>query len=178
MMTENKIPKTKISHTKKVTLMSPEFVQSRLEFLHRERLANPHDVNGMMDPQYVAADYYEGTTTVKFEAKAWEMNRVGIMHGGITSSMLDHTAGSAVYNFIGHWCPTLDMDIKYISQACLGDQLTCIGRVIHAGERFVTAEAVMTNDTNGRLVATGLMTYANGAVRAEGAIGDGVRHEG
>lgn len=169
---------TKISHTKKVTLMSPEFVQSRLEFLHKERQANPNDINGMMDPAYVAADYYEGTTTVKFVAKEWEMNRVGIMHGGVISTMLDHAAGSAVYNFLGHWCPTIDIDVKYISQVCLGDELTCVGRVIHCGERVVTAEAVMTNDTSGRLVATCLLTYANGAQRAEGAIGEGVRHEG
>ena len=171
-------PKTKISHTKNVKLMSPEFVQSRLEFLHKERQASPNDVNGMMDPQYVAADYYEGTATLKFVAKEWEMNRVGIMHGGVTSSILDHSAGCAVYNFLGHWCPTLDMDIRYLSQVCLGDELTCVGRVIHAGERFVTADAVLTNDPNGRLVAMGTMTYANGAKRAEGAIGDGVRHEG
>lgn len=169
---------TKISHTKKVTIMSPEFVQERLEYLHRERQANPNDVNGMMDPHYTAADYYEGTMTVKFIAKEWEMNRVGIMHGGITSTILDHTAGSAVYSFLGHWCPSVDIDVKFISQVCLGDELTCVGRVIHCGERVVTAEAVLTNDTNGRLVATGLMIYANGAQRAEGAIGKGVSREG
>ena len=169
---------TKIRHTKKVTLMPPEFVQSRLDFLHAERQANPNDLNGMMDPHYVAADYYEGSITVKYFSKEWEMNRVGIMHGGIISTMLDHTAGAAAYNFMGHWCPTLDVDVKFISQVCLGDELTCVGKVIHCGERFITAEAVLTNDTNGRLVATGLMTFANGAARAEGAIGDGVRHEG
>ena len=170
--------KTKISHTKKVTLMPPEFVESRRQFLHEERLATPNDVNGMMDPHYVDVNYEEGTMTLKFEAKEWEMNRVGILHGGITSAMLDHAAGSAVYTFMGHWCPTLDMDIKFISQVVLGDTLTCVGRVIHCGERFITAEAVMTNDTNGRLVAIGLMEYANGADRAKGAIGNGVRHEG
>ena len=164
---------TKISHTKKVTLMPPEFVEGCRQYLHDERQANPEDVNGKMDPQYVASDYYEGTMTLKFEAKEWEMNRVGILHGGIISTMLDHAAGSAVFAFIGHGCPTLDIDVKFISQAVLGDQLTCVGRVIHCGERFITAEAVLTNDKNGRLIATCLTTCANGADLAKGAIDKG-----
>lgn len=158
--------------------MTPEFVQSRLDFLQAERQSNPNDLNGMMDPNYTSVDYYEGTCTVKYIAKEWEMNRVGIMHGGVTSAILDHTGGAAVYNFMGHWCPTLNMETRYISQVCLGDELTCVGRVIHCGERFVIAESVLTNDSNGRLVATSTMTFANGAKRADGAIGDGVRHEG
>ena len=166
---------TRISYTKKVTLTSPEFVQSCPEYLHQERLASPDDVNGRMDPQYAEVNYAEGTMTVRFQVKEWELNRVGILHGGITSTMLDHTAGSVVYAFTGHFCPSLDIVIKFISQAVLGDTLTCIGRVIHCGERFVTAEAVLTNDTSGRLVATGIMTYANGADRAKGAVDKGTR---
>ncbi len=161
---------TRISHTKKVTLMTPEFVQGIPEYMLKERRANPDDVNGKLEPRYTDTDYYEGTVTIKFTVKEWELNRVGILHGGITSTMLDHTAGTAIFGFVGHWCPTVDMDIRFISQAVLGDTLTCVGRVIHCGERFVTAEAVLTNDTNGRLVATCMTTCANGAVRAEGAV--------
>ncbi|MBQ1715427.1 MAG: hypothetical protein II035_03630, partial [Firmicutes bacterium] len=48
-------------------------------------------------------------------------------------------------------------------QVNLGDQMTCVGKVIHAGARFITCSGELYNDTNGRLVATGLMEYANGA---------------
>ena len=169
---------TKISHTKKVQLMTPEFVESRRQYLHDERQSNPNDINGMMDPHYVSVDYYEGTMTLRFETKLWEMNRVGILHGGVISTMLDHTAGSAVYTFLGHWCPTVDIDVRYISQAVMGDVLICTGRVIHCGERIITAEATMINERTGRLVATSLMTCANGADRAKGALDKGDRHEG
>lgn len=161
---------TKISHTKKVILMPPEFVQGIPEYMRKERQANPDDVNGRMEPQYVGTDYEAGTVTVKFTVKEWELNRVGVLHGGIISTMLDHAAGAAVFGFIGHWCPSVDMDVRFISQAVLGDVLTCVGRVIHCGERFVTADCVMTNDTNGRLVATCTTTCANGAFRASGAV--------
>ena len=165
---------TKISYTKKVTLMPPEFVEGCRKYMHDERQANPDDINGKMDPEYAAVDYEEGTMTVRFTVKEWELNRVGILHGGIISTMVDHAAGSAVFAFIGHWCPTLDMDVKFISQAVLGDVLVCTGRVLDCGERFITAECTMINETNGRLVATSLMTCANGAVKADGAIRKGV----
>lgn len=161
---------TKISYTKKVTLMPPEYVEGCLQYFQNERLANPDDINGRMDPKYIAADYSEGTFNCRFEVKEWELNRVGVLHGGIISTMLDHVAGLAIFAFIGHWCPTVDMDTRFISQAVLGDVLICTGRVIHCGERFVTADCVMTNETNGRLVATSIMTCANGAQRAEGAV--------
>jgi Uncharacterized protein, possibly involved in aromatic compounds catabolism len=67
----------------------------------------------------------------------------------------------------------VDMDIRFMSQAVLGDVLTCVGRVVHCGERFVTADCVMTNETNGRLVATCVTTCANGAKRADGAMDKG-----
>ena len=160
---------TKISRTKKVTLMPPEFVEGCRKYFHDERQSNPNDINGRMDPQYIAADYEEGTMTVRFEVKEWELNRVGVLHGGVISTMLDHAAGTAIFSFLGHWCPSVDMDVRFLSQAVLGDVLICVGRVIHCGERFITADCVMTNETNGRLVATCITTCANGASRAEGA---------
>ena len=166
--------KTKISHTKNVTLMTPEFVEGCRKYFHDERLSNPGDVNSMMDPHYISCDYEEGTMTLRFEVKEWEINRVGVLHGGATSAMLDHAAGSAIFAFLGHWCPTVEMDVRFYSQVVLGDVLTCVGRVIHCGERFITAEAIMTNDTNGRLAASCVTTCANGAERAKGALNKGV----
>ena len=165
--------KTKISHTKKVTRMPPEYVEGCRQYFHDERMSNPDDVNGKMSPEYIATDYEEGTMTLRFTVKEWELNRVGVLHGGITSTMMDHATGSAIFAFIGHWCPSVDMDIRFMSQAVLGDVLICVGRVVHCGERFVTADCVMTNETNGRLVATCVTTCANGAKRAEGAMDKG-----
>ena len=154
--------------------MPPEFVEGCRKYFHDERQSDPNDVNGMMDPQYVACDYEEGTMTLKFEVKEWEINRVGVLHGGITSAMLDHAAGSAIFAFVGHWCPTVDMDVRFFSQVVLGDVLTCTGRVIHCGERFITAEAILTNDSNGRLAASCTTTCANGAELAKGALSKGI----
>ena len=40
--------KTKISYTKKIQLMPPEFVEGCRQYMHDERQANPDDVNGKM----------------------------------------------------------------------------------------------------------------------------------
>ena len=72
--------KTKISHTKKVTLMPPEYVEGCRQYFHDERMSNPDDVNGKMAPEYIATDYEEGTMTLRFTVKEWELNRVGVLH--------------------------------------------------------------------------------------------------
>ncbi len=153
----------KISHTGKVKLSTPEEVEYIRNYLQEHRYDHMGDFDSQMDPDYVSSDYENGTVTIRWIAKKWEMNHIGILHGGIMASILDHTAGYAAYAFLGHWCPTVDIDVKLISQVNLGDQLTCVGQVIHAGARFITCSGNLYNDTNGRLVATGLMEYANGA---------------
>lgn len=153
----------KISHTGKVKLSTPEEVEYIRNYLQEHRYDHMGDFDSQMDPDYVSSDYENGTVTIRWTAKKWEMNHIGILHGGIMASILDHTAGYAAYAFLGHWCPTVDIDVKLISQVNLGDQLTCVGQVIHAGARFITCSGNLYNDTNGRLVATGLMEYANGA---------------
>ena len=153
----------KISHTEKVRLSTPEEVEYIRNYLQEHRYDRIGDFDSQMDPNYVSTDYENGAMTIRWSAKKWEMNHIGILHGGIMASILDHTAGYTAYAYLGHWCPTVDIDVKLISQVNVGDELTCIGKVIHAGGRFVTCSAHLYNDTNGRLVATGLMEYANGA---------------
>lgn len=142
---------------------TPECAMAILEGLKNERLENKNDVNSMMNPEYVSLDWESKTMVIKYEAYEWELNRVGVMHGGITATMLDHTGGCTATAFSGYWTPTIDETVKFISQINLGDKLTCKGHIIHLGKRFITLEVTMFNETSGRLAAQALCTFANGA---------------
>ena len=145
------------------TAGTAEYAEAFLQGLRDERKANINDVNSMIDPIYDSLDWENRTMTVKFIAKEWELNRVGVMHGGITATMLDHTGGCTACAFTGYWTPTIDETVKFISQINLGDKLTCTGHIIHLGKRFITLEVTMFNETSGRLAAQALCTFANGA---------------
>ena len=147
----------------KNNLGTPEYEKFILEGLRNERLENKGDINAMMDPEYVSIDWDNKKMIIKYVAKEWELNRVGVMHGGVISTILDHTAGCTSCAFNGYWTPSIDVTVKYISQINLDDKLICTGHIIHSGKRFITCEATLFNETSGRVAAQLLGTYANGA---------------
>ena len=122
---------------------------------HRER------VNGLMNADYVDCDVDNLTVTLEFKVKPWELNRAGFLHGGVICTMLDHTAGAAASSFTGSWCPTVDMDVRFISFGKPGDVLIATGRIVSAGRKILHMESSLTDKATGRLIATATSTYVN-----------------
>ena len=71
-------------------------VEATFRLLEEENRNNPHIVNGMMAPRYLSYDMDAQSVVSEYDVKDWEMSRVGILHGGILSTMLDHAAGITV----------------------------------------------------------------------------------
>lgn len=122
---------------------------------HRER------VNGLMSADYVDCDTDKLTVTLEFQVRPWELNRAGFLHGGVICTMLDHTAGAAASSFTGSWCPTVDMDVRFISFGKPWDVLIGTGRIVSAGRKILHMEADLSDKATGRLIATATSTYLN-----------------
>lgn len=155
----------RFSHSFNVQLKEKEYVEKCLEIYTYDRKNNPYDTNGMMEPTYESIDYAKGEIIMGFEVLPWEVNVAGILHGGVITTMLDHTAGSLVYAFLGHWIPTIDINVKFISQAEIGDRMKCKGRIIHFGGHIVIAEVILVNVKNDRIVAKASIVYASDVKR-------------
>ena len=124
---------------------------------HRER------VNGLMAPDYLGCSIDQQSVTLEFQVKPWELNRAGLLHGGVICTMLDHTAGAAASSFTGSWCPTVDMDVRFISFGKPGDVLVGTGRIVSAGRKILHMEAGLSDKATGRLIATATAAYLNRA---------------
>ena len=120
-------------------------------------------VNGLMAADYVDCDVDRHTVTLEFHVKEWELNRAGFLHGGVICTMLDHTAGAAASSFTGSWCPTVDMDVRFISFGKPGDVLVGTGRIVSAGRKILHMEAGLSDKATGRLIATATAAYLNRA---------------
>lgn len=136
-------------------------VENTFRILESENSKNPHIVNGMMAPSYLSCDMEEHSVTIEYQIKDWEMNRVGILHGGIMSTMLDHTAGITVAAFLGGWAPTVDLQVHFLRPGQPGDTILAVGRIISAGQTLVHAEAVLTSKTTGKELAVCTATFLN-----------------
>ena len=120
-------------------------------------------VNGLMAADYVDCDVDRHTVTLEFHVKEWELNRAGFLHGGVICTMLDHTAGAAASSFTGSWCPTVDMDVRFISFGKPDDVLIATGRIVSCGRRILHMEACLSHKATGRLIATATAAYLNRA---------------
>jgi uncharacterized protein (TIGR00369 family) len=83
------------------------------------------------------------------------LNPLGVVHGGILSTLLDSAMGCAVHTTLqaGETYTTLELDVKFVRPVLAGQGLvTAEATVIHAGRQTATAEGRVL-DEDGRLYA-------------------------
>ena len=150
-------------------------VEATFRLLEEENRSNPHIVNGMMAPRYLSYDMDAQSVVIEYDVKDWEMNRVGILHGGILSTMLDHAAGITVAAFVGGWAPTVDLQVHFLRPGQPGDTILAVGRIISAGQTLVHAEASLTSKTTG--TDSDMTVTVTGDDTLKGIIGSGALTE-
>ena len=102
---------------------------------------------------------HEGTAEVALDLAPHHLNRRGVAHGGVVTSLLDSALGAAVISAIPDewWCATTSLSTQFIAGAGPG-RLSATGRVLRRGSRvaFATGEA---RDAQDRLIATAHGTW-------------------
>lgn len=83
----------------------------------------------------------------------------GVLHGGVTATLIDTAMAFAVRTrlAINEATATIDLTIHYVRPHLEGTFI-CTARVVRAGKRIFTVSADVHND-EGKLIATGLSTY-------------------
>lgn len=87
-------------------------------------------------------------------------NPLGIVHGGIISTLLDSAMGCAVHTSLpeGASYTTLELKVNFVRAVPLeGGRLVCEGTTVHVGRKVATAEGRVVN-ADGKLVAHGTTT--------------------
>ena len=123
---------------------------------------------------YRLGAWREGYAEVLLEVAPRHLNRSGVLHGGVLSTLLDAACGYA-----GTHCGvagnvrralTLSLSSHYIGRVELGRHLTCSARQTGGG-RQVFFSAAEVRDDEGRLVARGegVFRYRRGSESPEGS---------
>ncbi|MEU4173387.1 PaaI family thioesterase [Streptomyces sp. NPDC026665] len=97
----------------------------------------------------------KGRIAISIETQPEFANPMGIVHGGIISTLLDSVMGCAVHTClpVGTSYATLELKVNFIRATLVtGRKLTGEGTVIHLGRRTATAEGKV-HDEEGKLVA-------------------------
>ena len=83
----------------------------------------------------------------------------GVLHGGVTATLIDTAMAFAVRTYLTDTEPTatIDLTVHYLRPHLEGRAI-CTARVVRPGKRIFTVSADVHDDA-GKLIATGLSTY-------------------
>lgn len=101
-----------------------------------------------------------GRVSFTLEPQERHYNPMGVVHGGVLSTILDSALGCAVYSTLpaGTGYTTIDLHVTFVRAVTAATgRLRAEGRSLHTGARMATAEGRLT-DASGRLLAHGTAT--------------------
>jgi len=104
-----------------------------------------------------AVEIEAGRVVFEMEAAEFHYNPLNIVHGGVTSTLLDTVMGCAIQSLLapGVSYTTTDLQVRFVRAVTVSSGLLrAEGKVVHAGNRVMTAEG-RVEDQTGKLVAHG-----------------------
>lgn len=83
----------------------------------------------------------------------------GILHGGVTATLIDTAMAFAIRTRVGptEATATIDLTVHYL-RPHLDGKFICTAKVVRAGKRIFTVSADVHNEA-GKLIATAISTY-------------------
>lgn len=98
-------------------------------------------------------DHDDGTVELRLATGPEHVNEVGIVHGGLTTFLLDGAMGRAVGRTLatGGMCGTTQLSVQFLERAT--GTLSAVGRVTKRGKRVAFAEAECRRSDDGAVVA-------------------------
>lgn len=121
----------------------------------------PIDQSGSRELVGYRSEIPDGETgTCSLEIGPQHLNRLGLLHGGFVSMLLDNGCGVAVRSVLGNIdsrAVTVSLSVNFISSVGSG-RVTATGHVTGGGRSLKFAEAEL-RDASGHLLATGSATF-------------------
>ena len=103
----------------------------------------------------------EGRAVFRSEVGEYLYNPIGVVHGGYAMTVLDSAMGCAIHTLLarGERYTTLETKTNFIRPVTLETgAVRCEATVIHRGRRVATAEARLSAEASGKLLAHGTTT--------------------
>jgi uncharacterized protein (TIGR00369 family) len=102
-------------------------------------------------------DIARGRVTFAMTPQEKHYNPIGMVHGGVTATLLDTVMGCALHTTLaeGTGYSTVDISVRYLRPVTVQSGLVvATGTLVHKGRRTATAEATLVEASTGRLLAT------------------------
>lgn len=135
------------------------------EWLKRrvQEIFSDNPLSTMMDISIVKLEYGEAALSMPVSGEI-HTNVYGLVHGGTLFTLVDSVMGVAALTS-GHLVVTDDINIRFITNAKKGNQLTAVGRIIHRGRDRIITEAEIRDKRQRLLVKAQGSYFVRGAIK-------------
>lgn len=101
----------------------------------------------------------DGGAEVRLEITERALNSLGVAHGGVICSLVDHAIGTAVHLALGRGrrAVTVELKVNFLAPSTSGTVIAK-GRLIREGKHLIVGEAEVL-DQDGRMIAKALGTW-------------------
>jgi uncharacterized protein (TIGR00369 family) len=127
---------------------------------HKRRAAeavNRLPLSRLLGMEFV--DIRPGEAVLKVEMRDELRQPFGVLHGGVTATLIDTAMAFAVRTMLNETEPnaSIDLTIHYLRPHTSGAAI-CTAKVVRPGKRIFTVSAEVSNE-EGKLIATAISTY-------------------
>jgi acyl-CoA thioesterase len=141
--------------------MSKESSEQEISEAHKRRAADSMQNNpfaALIGMKLI--DLKPGEATVEIEMRDELRQPHGILHGGVTATLIDTAMAYAVITRLTEKekASTVDLTVHYLRPHSEG-AFSCTAKIVRAGKRLMTVSADVFNE-QGKLFATAISTYA------------------
>jgi uncharacterized protein (TIGR00369 family) len=105
----------------------------------------------------------EGRTVWSAEPGEEHQNEIGLVHGGLASSLLDTALGTTMVSTLapGDRAAGLNLVVHFLRPLTANTgRVRCEGRIVQMGSRVAHAEAELTSEETGELLARATSTFS------------------
>jgi uncharacterized protein (TIGR00369 family) len=107
-------------------------------------------------------EFEEGLVRIICDLDPGHANFMGLVHGGVSASLVDVAGGSAVMTILqpGQHLLTTDLSMRFLNAAPIGcGRLEAVGRIVYQDDRKVVVEVTVSTD-DGLVIAQGTVGVA------------------
>ncbi|KAH8373984.1 hypothetical protein KR200_006851 [Drosophila serrata] len=97
----------------------------------------------------------DGHCLGEFTVQKEHLNRDGVMHGGLTGTIVDNVTSYAMISKGKHPGVTANLSVSYVTPANLGDVLEVEAKTVRAGNKMAYLDLVIRRKSDGRVIAKG-----------------------
>lgn len=126
-------------------------MNNRVKFLRnqigKEKWQYDYPLMDWLKPNVLEVE--EGYVKMSFKAEPYMLNPLGILHGGIVSTILDELMGAVSFTLARpNGFVTINMNVDFLSPAKLDEVVWAEGAVVRAGKTVLHVKAELYNTEN------------------------------